>query len=126
MPASRLPIIGQPVGRGALEGVLARAFAEADAGLEIERWERRPHQLGEALDEVRGDETFAGALVASPHKEKAPTHADALSEDARLSGAVNIFVRDEGRLRGHNTDADGIRAGLAAILPDRASHARRQ
>jgi shikimate dehydrogenase len=117
MPASRLPIIGQPVGRGALEGVLARAFAEADAGLEIERWERRPHQLGEALDEVRGDETFAGALVASPHKEKAPTHADALSEDARLSGAVNIFVRDEGRLRGHNTDADGIRAGLAAILP---------
>jgi shikimate dehydrogenase len=117
MPASRLPIIGYPLGRGALEGVLRGAFAEAGAGLEIERWERRPHQLGDALDEVRNDDAFVGALIASPHKERAPSHADALSDDARLSGAVNVFLRAEGRLRGHNTDADGIRAGLAAILP---------
>ena len=64
MPAFRLPIIGQTVGRGALEGVLDKAFAEAHAGLEIERWERRPHQLAETLDEVRRDDSFAGALVA--------------------------------------------------------------
>jgi shikimate dehydrogenase len=30
---------------------------------------------------------------------------------------VNVFVRSEGRLRGYNADADGIRAGLASILP---------
>jgi shikimate dehydrogenase len=42
---------------------------------------------------------------------------DQLSEDAKVSGAANVVVRDGARLHGHNTDVDGVRAGLAAILP---------
>ena len=34
-----------------------------------------------------------------------------------MSGAVNVLVRTEGRLRGHNSDVDGVRAGLTSILP---------
>jgi shikimate dehydrogenase len=117
MPASRLPIIGYPLAPTPLDGVLRAALAEAGAAFEIERWERRPHQLAEALKEIRGGDDFAGAIIASPHKEKAPPLSDALSDDARVSGAVNVFVRVDGRLRGHNTDADGIRAGLVSILP---------
>ena len=117
MPPTRLPIIGYPLAQTPLEGVLRAGLAEVGADLEIERWERRPHQLAEALKELRDGDAFAGALVASPHKEKAPPLSDALSDDARVSGAVNVFVRAEGRLRGHNTDVDGVRAGLASILP---------
>lgn len=117
MPANRLPIIGYPLTTSPLEGVLRAGLRDVGSEIEIERWERRPHQLGDTLDELRGDEAFAGALVASPHKEKAPPLSDALSDDARISGAVNVFVRAEARLRGYNTDADGIRAGLESILP---------
>jgi shikimate dehydrogenase len=117
MPATRLPIIGYPLTQTPHEGVLRAALAAVGSALETEAWERRPHQLAEALREVKDGEDFAGALVASPHKEKAPPLSDALSDDARISGAVNVFVRDEGRLRGHNTDADGIRHGLETILP---------
>ena len=117
MPARRVPIIGYPLTQTALEGVLRATLTEVGQPMELERWERRPHQVAEALREVRDGEDFAGALVASPHKEKAPQLADWLSEDARLSGAVNVFVRLDGRLRGYNTDVDGIRAGLVAILP---------
>ena len=117
MPATRLPIIGYPLAQTPHEGVIRAALDAAGAGLEIEVWERRPHELAEALKEIRAGDDFAGALVASPHKEKAPPLSDALSDDARISGAVNVFVRTDGRLRGHNTDADGIRAGLEAILP---------
>jgi shikimate dehydrogenase len=117
MPATRLPIIGYPLTQTPHEGVLRAALAAVGSALETEAWERRPHQLADALREVKDGEDFAGALVASPHKEKAPPLSDALSDDARISGAVNVFVRDEGRLRGHNTDADGIRHGLETILP---------
>ena len=117
MPATRLPIIGYPLTQTPVEGVLRTALGEAGTPIEIERWERRPHQLAEALREVRGDDGFVGAIIASPHKEKAPPLSDGLSDDARVSGAVNVFVRADGRLRGHNTDADGIRAGLVSILP---------
>src|SRR4026207_1337722 len=104
MPPTRLPIIGYPLTQTPPEGVLRAVGAGGG--------ERRPHQLADALREIRGDDSFAGALVSSPHKEKAPALSDALSDDARVSGAVNVFVRSEGRLRGHNTDADGVRAGL--------------
>ena len=117
MPSIRLPIIGYPLHETPHEGVLRAVLGATDSGLEIERWERRPHQLAEALQEVRAGDDFAGALIASPHKEKAPPLSDALSDDARISGAVNVYVRVDGRLRGHNTDADGVRAGLEAVLP---------
>lgn len=117
MPSRRLPIIGYPVAQTPLEGVLRAALQQLGAGLEIEPMERRAHQLGDALREIRAGDDFAGALISAPHKEKAPPLSDALSDDARVSGAVNVFVRADGRLRGHNTDVDGVRAGLDAILP---------
>jgi shikimate dehydrogenase len=117
MPATRLPIIGFPLPQSVLEGVLRRSLVEAGSPIEIERREARPHQLAGALGEVRAGDAFAGALIASPHKEKAPPLSDWLSDDARTSGAVNVFARVDGRLRGYNSDLDGVRAGLVSILP---------
>ena len=117
MPATRLPIIGLPAlpdapRRGAARRAGCRRIARRDRALGAPT-----APAGRCLREVREGEDFAGALIASPHKEKAPPLSDALSDDARISGAVNVFVRAEGRLRGHNTDADGIRAGLESVLP---------
>lgn len=117
MPATRLPILGHPLAQTPLEGVLRAALREVGAGLEMEPMERRGHQLADALRQIRSDDAFGGAIIMAPHKEKAPPLSDALSGDARVSGAVNVFVRADGRLRGHNTDVDGVRAGLEAILP---------
>ena len=116
MPALRLPIIGHPLGPTPLEAVLRAGLAAGGHEIEIERWERKPHQMADAVAELRAG-GFAGALVASPHKEKAPPLADALAEDARVSGAVNVLLATDGRLRGDNTDLVGVRAGLIAILP---------
>jgi shikimate dehydrogenase len=117
MPATRLPIIGYPLSHTVLEGVLHRALADAGSAIQLETREARPHQLADALREVREDDDFVGALIASPHKEKAPPLSDWLSDDARMSGAVNVFARVDGRLRGYNSDLDGVRAGLVSILP---------
>ena len=117
MPATRLPIIGSPLVRTPLEAVLRRALEASGRPLVIEPTEVRPHQLAAILQAARDDESVAGLLVASPHKEKAPPLSDWLSEDARISGAVNVFARVEGRLRGYNSDTDGVRVGLISILP---------
>ena len=117
MPPTRLPIIGYPLHETPQEGVLRAALDASASGIAVERWERRPHQLADALKEIRAGDDFAGALIASPHKEKAPPLSDALTDDARISGAVNVYVRVDGRLRGDNTDTDGVRAGLDAVLP---------
>ena len=112
----RLPVIGQSFAHSAVEAVQRAAFEAADLPVAIERWERKPHQLAAAIEELR-DEAFAGALIAAPHKERAAALADLLSDDAKMSGAANVIVREGARLRAHNTDVDGVRASLAAMLP---------
>ena len=112
----RLPLIGQSFAHSAVEAVQRAAFEASAVEIEIEPWERKPHQLPDAIEALR-DSAFAGALIASPHKERTATLTDLLSDDAKVSGAANVVVRDGVRLRGHNTDVDGVRAGLTALLP---------
>jgi len=117
MPQLRLPIIGSSSGANPAEGVLSAAFATAGLDVAIERWEPRPHRLPEVIAELRSP-AFLGALVAAPYKERAATAVTAHSENARAAGALNGVAREgTTRLRGHNTDVDGVRAGLAAVLP---------
>ncbi len=112
----RLPIIGQPPGPSTIEAVQRAAFEAAGIKIEIEHWERKPHQLAEAITALKG-RGYIGALIAAPHKEKAAALVGSLSDDAKQSGAVSVVVRDGTSLRGYNADVDGVRAGIAAILP---------
>jgi len=121
----RLPVIGQSFAHSAVEAVQRAAFEATGLPIEIERWERRPHQLADAVQALR-DAAFVGALIAAPHKERAATMVNTLSEDAKASGAANVIVHAGTNLRGHNTDVDGVRAGLAAILPKVAGKWPRQ
>jgi shikimate dehydrogenase len=113
----RLPIIGQSTARTVVETVLRAALEAAGLDVQLEHWERRPHLLGEAIEALLEDPQVAGALIAAPFKERAAGHVHSLSPDARTTGAINLLLRDGQRLRGHNTDVDGIRAGLLPLLP---------
>ncbi len=116
MPEQRLPIIGTGSQTTPTEAVLRAGLDAAGLDVIVEHWQPRPHLLGESIAKLRARE-YLGALIIAPHKEKAASLVGGLSDDARLSGAVNVIVRDGSKLRGHNTDMDGVRAGLAAILP---------
>ena len=60
MPATRLPIIGYPLPHTVLEGVLRRALTDAGSPIQLEQREARPHQLADALSEVRAGDDFVG------------------------------------------------------------------
>lgn len=112
----RLPIIGQLSGPSPVEAVQRAAFSAAGIEIEIEHWERKPHQLADAIAALKTEDCL-GALIAAPHKERVGALVGALSDDAKQSGAVSVVVRDGARLHGYNADVDGVRAGLIAILP---------
>jgi len=67
--------------------------------------ELRPDELGDFLR----NEPFRGINVTIPYKQAVIPYLDSLADSARLTGAVNVIIRDsEGRLTGHNTDYDGF------------------
>ena len=61
---------------------------------------------------------FRGANVTIPHKGAVIPFLDDLSADAHLAEAVNTIVVDEGALRGHNTDVEGVRGALLDVTGD--------
>lgn len=70
--------------------------------------------LAQALNGLRLT-GFKGVNLTIPHKEAAFALAHTLDDAARAAGAVNLLIfREDGMLEGRNTDADGLRASLAA------------
>ncbi len=112
---TRLLIIGSPVTPGPAEAVQRAALDAAGREVEIEHWERRAHQLSEALGTVVNPDVM-GAMIGPPHKERAASLIGLLADEARASGAVSVVVNQDGRLYGANTDVAGVRAGLESIL----------
>ena len=71
-------------------------------------------RLGEAIAGIRAL-GLRGANVTVPHKQSALRVLDHVSDAARLIGAVNtLWVDDQQRLCGDNTDAPGLHRDLLA------------
>ncbi|BAF59310.1 MAG: shikimate dehydrogenase [Pelotomaculum sp.] len=71
----------------------------------------RPGHLQAAVEAVRALD-MAGVNVTIPHKETVLSFLDEISEEARLTGAVNTIVNRTGRLFGDNTDGKGFLRSL--------------
>lgn len=76
-------------------------------------------QLGEAVTAIRAL-GMRGVNVTIPYKEKVIPFLDALSDQARACGAVNLIENQDGKLIGHNMDGPGFMASLrdAGISPE--------
>ena len=79
-----------------------------------------PFRVTEAqlCDAVRGVRAMMmrGVNLTIPHKEAVCSLVDELDEQARLTGAVNTIVNDNGRLKGYNTDGNGLLKALKQEL----------
>jgi len=60
---------------------------------------------------------FAGLNITYPCKQTVIPLLDALKDDAKAMGAVNVVVRERSRLTGHNTDGAGWSWGFRRALP---------
>jgi shikimate dehydrogenase len=71
----------------------------------------RPGEVDEALAGMRAL-GLAGANVTMPHKRDAMRACSELSEDAKLTGAVNTLLTGAEGFAGHNTDVGGFQRFL--------------
>ncbi len=69
-------------------------------------FEKESEELGDFLK--NGD--FTGINVTMPYKKDVIPYCDALTDCATKLGAVNVLVRRDGKLIGHNTDYFGFQS----------------
>lgn len=90
------------------------AFKALDIDAVYLAFELGTERLPAAIESIRNLEML-GANLSMPNKIAALPLMDELSEAARLIGAVNTIVNDNGHLTGHNTDGIGFMRNLQDI-----------
>jgi shikimate dehydrogenase len=72
----------------------------------------RVENICDALNGVRALGNARGLSVTIPHKVTAIPFLDEIEPTAKHIGAINTVVIEDGRLKGHNTDASGALRAL--------------
>ena len=103
----RAGIIGFPVSHSVSPALQQAAFDYHGIEARYEYWETTPEALAERMASLR-DPGVLGAQVTVPHKQEALAFVDAVSDDVRALGAVNVIANDNGTLAATNTDVTGF------------------
>jgi shikimate dehydrogenase len=109
-------VVGYPVKHSLSPSFQNAAFAAHKLPHHYEKWEIAPEDLSAFLEKAR-QEDYLGLNLTLPHKRAAWELANAHSEEAAATGAVNTLLLDEeqGGWLGHNTDVGGFLEALKAL-----------
>lgn len=106
-------LIGYPLEHSFSAGWFRERFA--GAGITDAEYLNFPLKDIDGFKALAGDGNICGLNVTAPYKESVIPFLDGLSEDAAAIGAVNCIVRENGRLKGYNTDWQGFRYSLERL-----------
>jgi len=102
----RFGVFGDPIAHSKSPVMMNRAFEATGINGIYMAFHVRPHQLQSAVEGIRGL-GFRGVNVTIPHKQAVMEYLDEIDEGARVIGAVNTIVNNDGVLVGYNTDGIG-------------------
>jgi len=102
----RFGVFGDPIAHSKSPVMMNHAFAAAGINGIYMAFHVKPKQLRSAVEGIRGL-GYRGVNVTIPHKLAVMEYLDEIDEGARVIGAVNTIVNDNGVLIGYNTDGIG-------------------
>ena len=111
-PRGMLGIIGFPAKHSLSPAMFGAAFEAAGLDWDYRVFEVFPENLEGAIAGIRSL-GLDGVNVTVPFKERVLPLLDAVDDEARRIGAVNVVVNVDGELKGYNTDGTGMLDALA-------------
>ncbi len=99
-------LLGSPVAHSLSPQMHNHSFRERGIDAVYLAFDVPKEQLGETVRVFRNLNTY-GFNLTMPDKQKVMEYVDDLSRAAKLIGAVNTVVNQDGKLIGHNTDGIG-------------------
>lgn len=105
-------LVGHPVRHSLSPAMHNELFRRKRIDAVYVAFDVRPDDAGGVASAIR-TLALSGANLTVPFKERILPDLDALTPEARVAGAVNVVVRQDGALVGHNTDGEGYVRALA-------------
>lgn len=106
-----LAVVGSPIAHSASPKIYNYGFERLGLDYVYVAFDIKEHEMKDAIAAMR---TFRlrGCNVTMPGKTEVVKYMDELSPAARIIGAVNTIVNDNGRLKGYITDGEGAVGSL--------------
>lgn len=102
-----LALIGSPVGHSGSPAMYNYSFEKLGIDYAYVAFDVKEDEVKQALDAMRLFK-MRGMNVTMPDKTEAAKYMDELSPAAKIIGAVNTIVNDDGKLTGYITDGEGF------------------
>lgn len=102
-----LALIGSPVGHSGSPAMYNYSFERFGLDYAYVAFDVKEQDVKQALEAMKLF-NMRGMNVTMPDKIEAARCVDELSDAARIIGAVNTIVNEDGKLIGHNTDGIGF------------------
>lgn len=102
-----LALIGSPVGHSGSPAMYNYSFKKLGLDYAYVAFDVKEAEVKSALDAMRLFH-MRGMNVTMPDKVEAARYMDELSPAAKIIGAVNTIVNEDGKLIGHMTDGEGF------------------
>ena len=102
-----LALLGSPVGHSGSPAMYNYSFDRLGIDYAYVAFDVKEDQMEDAIKAMKLF-NMRGCNVTMPGKNVAVKYMDELSPAAKLIGAVNTIVNDNGKLTGHNTDGIGF------------------
>ncbi len=102
-----LALIGSPVGHSGSPAMYNYSFKKLGLDYVYVALDIKENEVKEAISAMRLFH-MKGGNVTMPDKTEAMKYMDELSPAAKLIGAVNTIVNENGKLTGHITDGEGF------------------
>lgn len=100
-------IIGSPVDHSKSPYMHNLAFEKLGLDYAYMAFDIKEGSLKQGVDGLR-TLNVRGFNITMPHKQEVMKYLDKIEEDAKLIGAVNTVLNDNGKLIGYNTDGKGF------------------
>ena len=107
-------VVANPIKHSISPFIHNSAFEATETNGVYLAWEVEATDLAETVANIRRYQMY-GINLSMPYKEQVIPYLDQLSEEARLIGAVNTVVNQNGTLIGYNTDGKGFFKSLPSF-----------
>lgn len=108
-------VIGSPIAQSKSPYMHNRNFERMNVPYSYVGFHVLPESLEDAIKGMRALQ-LSGLNVTIPHKGNVIPLLDEVDEEAKVVGAVNTIVNENGILKGYNTDVQGFFLGLQELM----------
>ncbi|HEM5148469.1 TPA: shikimate dehydrogenase [Streptococcus suis] len=107
-------VVAKPIKHSISPFIHNLAFKETGVNGVYVAWEIPEEDLAVTLENIKRYDMF-GINLSMPYKQAVIPYLDSLTNSARLIGAVNTVIHQDGLLIGHNTDGIGFFKSLEKL-----------